>query len=108
MRSLEKKMISIASNEKQILTSNSALKNTLNRLPYTTETPFNSYQNRHEPTYLDNTRVDILQKISDWADEQDERYIFWLNGLAGTGKSIIARTIARKYYKRKRLGAVGK
>ncbi|OCK74397.1 hypothetical protein K432DRAFT_310798, partial [Lepidopterella palustris CBS 459.81] len=28
----------------------------------------------------------------------NERYIFWLSGWAGTGKLAIARTIARKYY----------
>jgi hypothetical protein len=39
-----------------------------------------------------------------WADGQDERCIFWLSGLAGTGKSTIARTIARKYYEEERLG----
>src|SRR5277367_2663818 len=38
-----------------------------------------------------------LRKILDWADGQDERYIFWLSGLAGTGKSTIARTVARRH-----------
>jgi hypothetical protein len=38
-------------------------------------------------------------------DSEDERCIFWLNGLAGTGKSTIARTVARRYFERKRLGA---
>jgi hypothetical protein len=40
-----------------------------------------------------------------WADGQDERCIFWLSGLAGTGKSTIARTVARKYYEQDCLGA---
>ena len=40
-----------------------------------------------------------------WADGGDERRIFWLNGMAGTGKSTIARTVARKYNDRNRLGA---
>ena len=40
-----------------------------------------------------------------WASGKDERNIFWLNGLAGTGKSTIARTIARKFYDQDRLGA---
>ena len=31
--------------------------------------------------------------------------MFWLNGLAGTGKSTISRTIARIYHERSRLGA---
>jgi NACHT domain len=40
-----------------------------------------------------------------WVDGGDERCIFWLNGMAGTGKSTIARTVAYKYYNRNRLGA---
>ena len=43
--------------------------------------------------------------IYNWADGQDERTIFWLNGLAGTGKSTIARTVARHYFDKQRLGA---
>jgi hypothetical protein len=53
-------------------------------------------------------RVNLLQEIYDWADiedGQDERYIFWLNGLAGTGKSTISCTIAHRYSEQKRLGA---
>ena len=49
--------------------------------------------------------MDILEKIKHWADRQDDKNIFWLNGLAGTGKSTIARTIAREYYDHNRLGA---
>ncbi|KAK4975543.1 hypothetical protein LTR28_009444 [Elasticomyces elasticus] len=40
-----------------------------------------------------------------WADRSHDSWIFWLNGMAGTGKSTIALTIARQYHKRKRLGA---
>jgi hypothetical protein len=40
-----------------------------------------------------------------WADGDHTRHIFWLNGMAGTGKSTIARTVARKYHEEKRLGA---
>ncbi|KAF2008755.1 hypothetical protein BU24DRAFT_359758, partial [Aaosphaeria arxii CBS 175.79] len=40
-----------------------------------------------------------------WADGQDDRHIFWLSGLAGTGKSTISRTVAREYHQQQRLGA---
>jgi hypothetical protein len=40
-----------------------------------------------------------------WAEGRDERCIFWLCGMAGTGKSTIARTIARKYFGQNHLGA---
>jgi hypothetical protein len=58
-----------------------------------------------ESICLPDTRVDVLQEIYDWVDGQDERCIFWLSGLAGTGKSTIARTVARKYNNQERLGA---
>jgi len=77
----------------------------VDRLPYAAEAPFNSYTKQHEPACLPNTRVDLLQTIYNWADGQDERCIFWLNGLAGTGKSTIARTVARRYFDNRRLGA---
>ncbi|KAH8586332.1 putative WD-repeat protein [Bisporella sp. PMI_857] len=83
------------------LTGNSGL----DRLPFAADAPFNSYNKQHAPTCLPDTRVDLLQEIYDWADAQDERCIFWLNGLAGTGKSTIARTIAYRYFDQKRLGA---
>lgn len=47
----------------------------------------------------------MLQEIRTWAEGDDTRHIFWLNGLAGTGKSTIARTIAREYYEKRSLGA---
>ncbi|USP81645.1 uncharacterized protein yc1106_08919 [Curvularia clavata] len=81
------------------------LENTLDRLPRAEDAPFNSYAKQHEPTCLADTRVDLLQEIYSWADGQDERCIFWLSGLAGTGKSTIARTVARSYYDKQRLAA---
>jgi len=77
----------------------------LNSLPYAVDAPFNSYQRQHEPVCLTDTRVNLLKEIYSWADGKDERLIFWLNGLAGTGKSTIARTVARNYSDKKRLGA---
>jgi hypothetical protein len=62
------------------------LDSSLNRLSYAVEAPFNAYNRRHEPTCLPETRVDLLQQIYVWAEGRDERFIFWLNGLAGTGK----------------------
>ncbi|KAH8598403.1 vegetative incompatibility protein HET-E-1 [Bisporella sp. PMI_857] len=77
----------------------------LDYLPFAPDALFNSFDKQNEPICLSETRVDLLQEIYNWADRKDERCIFWLNGLAGTGKSTIARTIARKYFEEKRLGA---
>jgi hypothetical protein len=60
---------------------------------------------QHESVCLPDTRVDLLREIYDWADGQDEMPIFWLSGLAGTGKSTVARTVAQYYFDKKRLGA---
>jgi len=40
------------------------------------------------------TRVQVLENIHRWI-HGDNRHIFWLKGLAGSGKSTIARTIAQ-------------
>jgi hypothetical protein len=77
----------------------------LHHLPYTVEAPFNSYTKQDSPTCLPNTRVGLLEEIYNWVDSEDERCIYWLSGLAGTGKSTIARTVARRYFEQKRLGA---
>ena len=77
----------------------------LNSLPTAKDAPFNAYQKQHDPTCLPHTRIDLLKDIYDWADGRDKRCIFWLNGLAGTGKSTIARTVARTYFDGKCLGA---
>ena len=72
--------------------------NTLGCLPQAADAPFNSFAKQYE-------RVDLLDEIYSWADGPDERGIFWLSGLAGTGKSTVARAVARRYYDRQRLAA---
>jgi len=77
----------------------------LSTLPIAHNAAFNSRERQHDDLCLQNTRVDLLEEIRQWVSRQDGRNIFWLNGLAGTGKSTIARTVAREYYDQKRLGA---
>ncbi|KAI1215177.1 vegetative incompatibility protein HET-E-1 [Annulohypoxylon truncatum] len=74
-------------------------------IPIASEAAFNSRHNQHEPTCLPNTRTELLQEIERWLESPDERCIFWLNGIAGTGKSTVARTVARTHYNRGDLGA---
>jgi hypothetical protein len=87
------------------LTGSIDLNDVLNSLPTAKDAAFNAYRRQHDPTCLPNTRVDLLKEIYDWCDGRDGRCIFWLNGLAGTGKSTIARTVARRYLEQSRLGA---
>ncbi|PYH79676.1 hypothetical protein BO82DRAFT_403998 [Aspergillus uvarum CBS 121591] len=75
-------------------------------LPYVKDARFNSIADSEESPYcLENTRVQILEGIDHWANDRDGPCIFWMSGLAGTGKSTIARTVARKYDDEHRLGA---
>ncbi|KAL1861335.1 hypothetical protein VTK73DRAFT_7150 [Phialemonium thermophilum] len=59
------------------------------------------------PTCHRDTRVNFLRRIHEWADrpEDQTQIIFRLNGMAGTGKSTISRTIARHLADIRRLGA---
>ncbi|KAI4094758.1 MAG: hypothetical protein LQ344_002003 [Seirophora lacunosa] len=67
----------------------------LDKLAYAGDALFNSYENeqRHRMC-LENTRVEVLQEAMEWAADDSSRCIFWLKGLAGTGKSTIANTVA--------------
>jgi Cdc6-like AAA superfamily ATPase len=53
---------------------------------------------------LKRTRESVLNKIESWAGDFDRPPIFWLNGLAGTGKSTIAQTIAERVFADGHLG----
>ncbi|GJN78683.1 hypothetical protein PLIIFM63780_002192 [Purpureocillium lilacinum] len=66
---------------------------------------FDSRAEEHHATCLQETRVDMLQQISGWAHDPSAEAVFWLNGMAGTGKSTIARTVARDLTRNHRLGA---
>ncbi|XTI87333.1 putative WD-repeat protein [Cenococcum geophilum] len=77
----------------------------LEKLSVASAAPFNCYDRRNDSDCIQNTRVDLLREIKEWADGGDKRPIFWLRGLAGTGKSTIARTIAHYYHDRRRLAA---
>jgi hypothetical protein len=60
---------------------------------------------KESPECLQGTRVNLLKEIEEWSADPEGRYIFWLNGMAGTGKSTIARTVARKLDTKGCLGA---
>ncbi|KAF3361347.1 hypothetical protein VdG1_00956 [Verticillium dahliae VDG1] len=77
----------------------------LDRLPAVVEASFDSRAEEHNPICLHGTRVDLLRQISEWADDPRAEAIFWLNGMAGTGKSTISRTVARSFATTGRLGA---
>ena len=77
----------------------------LDRLPVAEGASFDSHAEEHNPTCLPNTRVDLLLQIKAWADDPSAASIFWLNGMAGTGKSTISRTVALSFADKGYLGA---
>lgn len=77
----------------------------LDRLPHVPQAVYNSYDNRDEPTCLPDTRVQVLQEIRDWYCTDTGPPIFWLSGLAGMGKTTIARTVAQEADEKGSLGA---
>ena len=63
------------------------------------------YQAGHHDTCLRGTRESVLDEIVQWARDLQENQVFWLNGLAGTGKSTIAQTFSRMVAETGILGA---
>ena len=54
---------------------------------------------------LRGTREGVLKDIEDWFTSDQGQRVFWLNGLAGTGKSTIAQTFAETTFADGKLGA---
>jgi hypothetical protein len=54
---------------------------------------------------LEGTRVELLSDITSWTEDRAASCIFWLSGVAGSGKSTVARTIATQFYQKGQLGA---
>ncbi|KAH7925768.1 WD40 repeat-like protein [Leucogyrophana mollusca] len=66
---------------------------------------FDSAERHPAPACLPGTRVDVLGRISNWVEQSDNPSICWLSGMAGSGKSAIAQSVAEKYAGEKRLAA---
>ena len=63
------------------------------------------YQHGGRKGCLKGTRGPVLDSIELWAKDPEKFPIYWLNGLAGTGKSTIAKTIAERLFADGHLGA---
>src|ERR1700753_10538 len=63
------------------------------------------YRHGNRNSCLRGTRTAILDEIELWIHDFDKPPVYWLNGLAGTGKSTIAQTIAERTFADGRLGA---
>lgn len=63
------------------------------------------YQHGDRQGCLKGTRECVLDEIEHWTQDFSKSPIFWLNGLAGTGKSTIAQTVSERMFADGRLGA---
>ena len=63
------------------------------------------YQSGNREGCLRGTRVDVLLQLEHWLKDEHDHCVFWLNGLAGTGKSTIAQSFAKISFADGRLGA---
>lgn len=77
----------------------------LKHLPFAYDAPFNAYHRQYDSDCLPGTRQHALEEIYKWIEGDEKSCIFWLNGWPGTGKSAIARTVARRYHSEGRLAA---
>ncbi|KAL6696242.1 hypothetical protein J3F84DRAFT_408111 [Trichoderma pleuroticola] len=66
---------------------------------------FNDANKQHLSMCLPHTREQMLRDIRTWIDGNSEKGIYWLKGMAGTGKTTISLSIAHEYHQKKRLGA---
>jgi len=63
------------------------------------------YQAAHHDKCLPGTRESVLRDLMFWAKNPQDQNVFWLNGLAGTGKSTIAQSFSEAVAKEGLLGA---
>jgi hypothetical protein len=75
-------------------------------MPYTAfNAAYNSGERESEQasTCLENTRKDVINRISAWVEGNQNQPVCWLEGPAGSGKSTIAYTIAEQCANKQRL-----
>lgn len=74
------------------------------KLPYAKGSTFDSFDGVLDPRCHPETRVELRRHIKEWTKD-GQKSIFWLKGMAGTGKSTISRTVAESFDKEGKLGA---
>ncbi|KAL5596937.1 uncharacterized protein BROUX77_006885 [Berkeleyomyces rouxiae] len=103
-QTLQVEHIGVTLENNQILSSMND-RSILVTLPIASGALFSSQDEENNPTCQPGTRVKILGDIRQWANDPSAKSLFWLNGMAGTGKSTISRTICNDFAKSNQLGA---
>ncbi|KAL3456232.1 hypothetical protein BJX64DRAFT_294281 [Aspergillus heterothallicus] len=107
LQDVSQKLSNLGDTQKNVLTAVETLDENIHsaKLPVVEDAAVDSFVNQHQEGCLPGTRISLLNDISRWALSADDKCIFWLNGMAGTGKSTISRTVARMLREKKFLGA---
>ena len=77
----------------------------LEKIPSAQGAAFDAYTDELSTKCHPDTRIDLLHQIREWAKDPQGKCIFWLKGMAGTGKSTISRTVAQSFSNDGQLGA---
>jgi hypothetical protein len=77
----------------------------LSKLAAAKSATYNSYAEGDLACCLEGTRTQLLEQVASWSVDPNGKHIFWLCGMAGTGKSTISRTVAHSLSKQNLLGA---
>lgn len=64
------------------------------KLPCAKGATFDPYNSVH-PICHPETRIDLFREIKNWAQQTNGKSIFWLSGVAGTGKSTVSWSFAK-------------
>jgi len=75
----------------------------IDRAPRASGASFASAYQSKKASCLKGTRVKLLEEIEQWSRDPNSPPIFWLAGFAGSGKSTISRTLARKWFEEGRI-----
>lgn len=75
------------------------------KLPCAKGATFDPYNNVHTVCHPE-TRIDLFREIQTWAQQSDSKSIFWLNGVAGTGKSTVSWSFAKWLTEQTRTGTL--
>ncbi|OJJ42341.1 hypothetical protein ASPZODRAFT_105400 [Penicilliopsis zonata CBS 506.65] len=59
------------------------------------EASYNADTGEEYQECLKDTRTELLKDIKSWVADPNKEAVFWLQGMAGTGKSTVSRTVAR-------------
>ncbi|QRV92298.1 Vegetative incompatibility protein HET-E-1 [Ceratobasidium sp. AG-Ba] len=70
----------------------------LEKLPYSPEARYNSAESESLPrvSCWKNTRLDVLRQLYEWATDDHSQKLYWLSGMAGTGKTTIAYSFCKQ------------